>query len=335
MLVFAGSAALVIIIIAAFVVFSNPQNKSLQREKIYVESISLEYGGKKINDFVRISDMMPNSMVWFSYPDTKNTQNRDAYEKFLLIRLPKELGGSKNETSAFRAYSALDLGSHCLMKYWPHEGRKRIEDPCHVGVYRPQDGLMITSNPLLAGMFNGLPYLVLSSDSEGFLYAEPPVWSMEQNGIVGIGRTITPEYYKNEAQKDLKDYTEESGVALDVPVFLSDGAILTPGFAKNQFLYKKQSDITKIYSLNLNYCNCTEPGLSNYYGVQKWKLGDERINIDVSGPPENKERGFKFGFVRNGYQIEFSTYDTFDAAMSVFFDSFFEGKNYSMLEKIQ
>lgn len=333
MMVFAGSVALTIVIIAAFIIFSNPQNKSIQREKIYVESIYPEFGGKEINGFIKISYMKPNSMLWFNYPNTKNTQNRDAYQKFLLIRLPKELGGDKNDTTAFRAYSALDLESHCVMKYWPQEGRMRIEDPCHVGVYRPQDGLMITSNPLLVGMFSGLPYLEISSDSEGFLYVEQPTWSMDKNGIVGIGRTVTPEYYKNAAQADLKDYVEQSGSELDVPVSLDDGAILTPGSSKNQFFYKNQNDITKFYSLNINYCNCQEPPLSNYYGVQRWRLGDDVINISVSGSPEDKQRGYTFGFLRNGYQVEFATYDTFDTAMSVFFDSFFKGKNYSMLEK--
>lgn len=333
-LVIAGLVVISVVISATFVSFSNPQNKSEHGEKIFVSSVLAGYGGKKIGDFVRISNMMPNSMAWFNYPDTQNTQDRDAYQKFLLIRLPEEMGGAENSSSAFRAYSALDLESHCIIKYWPQEGRKRMEDPCHVGVYRPQDGLMVTSNPMLVGMFSGLPYLDLYSDADGFLYAEPPTWSMDKNGVVGIGRTLTPEYYQNAALSDLMQYEKETGAKSDVPVFLSDGAVLTPGSTRNQFLYKNPSDITRIYSLNLDYCNCDKPALSNYFGVQKWMLVNDTINIVVSGQPEDSQHGYAFGFAKNGYQMEFATYDTFDGAMSVFFDSFFPGKNYSMLQKI-
>jgi hypothetical protein len=38
-----------------------------------------------------------------------------------LIRLPVWLGGDKDDVSAFRAYSAVDLALHCLVKYWPGE----------------------------------------------------------------------------------------------------------------------------------------------------------------------------------------------------------------------
>ena len=77
----------------------------------------------------QIKTMRPNSMEYFYYPNPQDTTDRDVFQKFILIRLPSELGGNVDDASAFRAYSALSVGVHCQIKYHPHEERKRIEDP--------------------------------------------------------------------------------------------------------------------------------------------------------------------------------------------------------------
>lgn len=102
-------------------------------EKIYADKIHEGYNKERtIDGFVRISDMSPGSAIRFYYPDSQNIHNRDAFQAFNLIRLPEYFGGTANDISAFRAYSALDLTSHCYTKYWPHDGRDfRIEDPCN------------------------------------------------------------------------------------------------------------------------------------------------------------------------------------------------------------
>ena len=38
---------------------------------------------------------------------------------------------------------------------------------------------------------NALPYLELSSDANGSLYVEPPVWTLDENGVVGVGRHMS------------------------------------------------------------------------------------------------------------------------------------------------
>ena len=87
-------------------------------------------------DFSQISLMRPNSVEYFYYPNPKDTENRDAFQKFILIRLPGELGGDKDDILAFRVYSALSLSDHCLIKYWPDAGRQRMENPCWGDLYR-------------------------------------------------------------------------------------------------------------------------------------------------------------------------------------------------------
>jgi hypothetical protein len=57
---------------------------------IEIEATSVE---ETVFDFSQISLMRSNSMEYFYYPNPKDTENRDAFQKFILIRLSEELGG--------------------------------------------------------------------------------------------------------------------------------------------------------------------------------------------------------------------------------------------------
>lgn len=333
-LIFCGSIAIIAIIILVSVLFSQ-QTIPITREKIYVDFVPREFGGKNLNDYIRISDMIPNSMAWFYYPDSKNIQNRDAYQKFLLIRLPEDLGGNKNDTSAFRAYSALSINAHCLSKYWPQEGRKRIEDPCGGDMILPLDGILgVNSNPVNSGILVAQPYLKLSSDSQGFLYVEPPVWQMDKNGVVGIGRKITQDELKNAALGDLQNYIKQTGRELQIPLVLSNGYIITPGIDSHQFIYKNIQDARESYGLVLSFCNCSGPGPNSARGSNiehTWGLGKERLYTDQW---TKKESGFEYStvtFYKNGYELLFSG-QNLEKTLDVVFDNFYPGKNRSMLE---
>lgn len=140
-----------------------------------------------------ISFMEPSSMEFFYYPHPEDTENRDVFQLFILIRLPEHLGGAVNDVSAFRAYSAVSISTdHCVTKYWPEPGRQRIEDPCWGTVYRAIDGLIIqNTDPVMITSPMALPYLDLSIDENGSLYIESPVWTVEKNGVIGFGRSIS------------------------------------------------------------------------------------------------------------------------------------------------
>ena len=53
--------------------------------------------------------------------------NKESFRTWQCIRLPRGLGGDRNDVSAFRVYSALCLDLWCLWKYWPDEGRKNFK----------------------------------------------------------------------------------------------------------------------------------------------------------------------------------------------------------------
>lgn len=162
-------------------------------------------------DLSDIKSMKPNSVEYFYYPNPEDTENRDAFQKFILIRLPEELGGDKDDVSAFRAYSALSLSDHCLIKYWPDDGRQRMENPCWGDLYRTIDGAMMTGvdSGRVAFSPNALPYLELSSDENGSLHVEPPVWTLDENGVVGVGRHMSMQEIQ-EGSKLLADSVMDS-----------------------------------------------------------------------------------------------------------------------------
>jgi hypothetical protein len=45
--------------------------------------------------------------------------NKEAFRTGQFIRLPKELGGDRNDVSAFRVYSSVCLHLWCLWRYVP------------------------------------------------------------------------------------------------------------------------------------------------------------------------------------------------------------------------
>ena len=127
-----------------------------------------------------------------TYPKTKDeVLNEEAFRKWQLIRLPEELGGAKKDTSAFRVYSMICLHLWCLWKYWPQEGRKRGECPCHGSMYDPTTGTaFLGPASLQAPPSNTLPNLDLEADLDGFLWITPPNFNVNANGVVGYGRFI-------------------------------------------------------------------------------------------------------------------------------------------------
>lgn len=126
------------------------------------------------------------------YPKSEDpVLNQEAFRTWQFIRLPEELGGAKNDASAFRAYSMVCLHLWCLWKYFPAEGRKRGECPCHGSLYDPFTGKAFAGPASLQGPpSNVLPRLDLEVDSKGDIWILPPVWSPDRNGIVGYGRFL-------------------------------------------------------------------------------------------------------------------------------------------------
>jgi rieske iron-sulfur protein len=126
------------------------------------------------------------------YPKTDDpTLNQEAFRTWQFIRLPEELGGTKNDITSFRMYSMVCLHLWCLWKYWPEPGRKRGECPCHGSLYDPLTGIAFAGPAALQSPpSNVLPVLDLEADANGAIWIKPPNWSPNGNGVVGFGRYL-------------------------------------------------------------------------------------------------------------------------------------------------
>ena len=125
-----------------------------------------------------------------TYPATGDPAlDAEAFRKWQFIRLPEELGGAKTDTSGIRAYSMICLHLWCLWKYWPEEGRKRGECPCHGSMYDPTTGTaFVGPASVQAAPSNTLPELTTEIDSDGFVFILPPKFDVNSNGVIGYGR---------------------------------------------------------------------------------------------------------------------------------------------------
>lgn len=161
----------------------NPKESSGERAKVMLPD------GSQAN----VKTFKVNYSEAVIYPKTNDpVLNEEAFRTWQFIRLPVELGGDKNDSSAFRMYSMVCLHLWCLWKYWPEDGRKRGECPCHGSMYDPMTGMAFAGPASLqAPPSNVLPMLDLEVDDKGDVWIKPPNWSPSANGVVGYGRYLT------------------------------------------------------------------------------------------------------------------------------------------------
>ena len=160
----------------------NPSTSSLEKVPVILPD------GTQAN----LKTFPANHAEIITYPETgDDVLDEEAFRKWQFIRLPVELGGDKQDVSAFRAYSMICLHLWCLWKYWPEEGRKRGECPCHGSMYDPTTGTAFAGPASLqAPPSNTLPKLDFEADGDGFMYVLPPTWGVSKNGVVGYGRFV-------------------------------------------------------------------------------------------------------------------------------------------------
>jgi hypothetical protein len=163
----------------------NNIEKQNQEEKIQARVHAFTYNGTK---YVKINDLTPNSSIIFPYPYTGNaTIDISAYHRWELIRLPKDLGGDKDDISSFRAYSMIDITHQCLTVY--RQNIERLEEPCNNDEYEPVNGIAIVGIATYQ-KYNALPNLDLGVDDQGYIYVKQPVFEYQKNGLIGAGRDV-------------------------------------------------------------------------------------------------------------------------------------------------
>ena len=160
----------------------NPDTTSLTRAKVILPD------GTQAN----VNTFPVNHSEVITYPKTEDrVLDEEAFRKWQFIRLSPEYGGEAKDVSAFRAYSMVCLHLWCLWKYWPEEGRKRGECPCHGSMYDVRIGKAFAGPASLqAPPSNVLAQLTFEADNDGFMYIKPAKWNVNENGVIGYGRFL-------------------------------------------------------------------------------------------------------------------------------------------------
>ncbi|GBC73475.1 hypothetical protein HRbin04_00878 [archaeon HR04] len=181
-----------------------------------VVAIEERWDGSITARYVKVNDMKPNSSLLFLDPFGKTMQefykvanpnpallirilqskDADAYEYYMLIRLPEMYGGGKDDISSYRAYNKVGINilQKCLVGYY--EGNQYIGDPCSGDVYRVWDGLAIHGYGAfnsVNGSPNALARLRLGVDADGYIVVFRSDNSITGDGVPGYGRIIPSE----------------------------------------------------------------------------------------------------------------------------------------------
>jgi len=257
----------------------------------------------------KISFIKPNSMEFFYYPNPEDTENRDVFQKFVLIRLPEHLGGAVNDVSAFRAYSSVSISTdHCVTKYWPDIGRQRMEDPCWGTVYRAIDGLVIqNTDPVMITSPMALPHLDLSIDDSGALYVEPPAWTVDENGVVGYGRSMSMQEVRQGSQIIADSFEESNPNRPPIPVEFA-GFLLAEINSYNSRIEARYYDFLSMgqNSIFLTISNVSAQDQKYFLNFAKpnsefWQIGETVIQIGGSAFYTNNDQPERF----QEYEIQF------------------------------
>lgn len=160
----------------------NPDTTSLVRAKVILPD----------DTQANVNTFPVNHSEVITYPKTGDrVLDEEAFRKWQFIRLPPEYGGEAKDASAFRVYSMVCLHLWCLWKYWPEEGRRRGECPCHGSMYDVRIGKAFAGPASLqAPPSNVLATLYLETDNDGFMYIKPAKWGVNENGVIGYGRFL-------------------------------------------------------------------------------------------------------------------------------------------------
>lgn len=337
------SIVVLAVVTYAIVAYTSSPAKSNQDERIYLHSTS--YQNPPPEGYVRVQDMKPDSSGVFMYPSSYGYDSANAYQEFLLIRLPAWLGGDKNDISSYRAYSMLDLDSHCMVKYKLGGGMPRIEDPCHFEDYRTIDGasyyfgIKSMSKPLE----NALPQLDLAVDSDGYISVKPPTWTADKNGLIGDGRHLSKEQILKSSKEMLSDYAKADKSNVPIPLELDDKTFLIdviPGTDGTQFYYTSESAVETNPRIDVIFCNCTGTAKDlRLYGhvdkyLQAWKDGDVVIYTSPLGTGPESMNSYEFQFFKKGYQVVFYPHVEFGRGMQMMLDNLFNGVKLTELEQV-
>ncbi len=258
-----------------------------------------------------LKTMEPDSVELFYYPNVKDSEKKDTYKLFMLIRLPEWMGGAVNDASAFRAYSAKSLDDACIVKYWPGNERQRIENPCQGAMYRIIDGAMTNGLIPRSIPMTALPHLDLSVDEDGFLFAEPPRWTKSENGVIGYGREISFDDFYSGSKFLVDSFAKTHPEYPQIPMEFAGYDLSEISFEQYRvnIFYLDFPDNSGRISMSVSkssvgsgYTDLTKSKSNS----ESWQIGDTIIRIGGDALDKNsnipeKFRTYEIRFIHDGF----------------------------------
>lgn len=299
------------LIYSVIVIFHPSPTLSNQNERIILHE---QYPDDNYG-YVKISDIKPGDYGFFMYPSSYNYSDKwNSYQRFLLIRLPSWLGGDTNDISSFRAYSQLDIASHCLVFYHPNY-EQNMHDPCWYERYRTIDGAASYQSIkfLVKPIHNAIPNLDLALDGNGYISVKPPTWTADKNGIVGEGRILSTDEIRNSSNILLQDWKKMSGLNLNIPLRLETGEYLLMIDAigsRTGIDYQNLETWNGGAHLEIEPCNCSKRFYDNTYGYEQLRqVNGIPMAVHAEGVKDNKTgeyQSYMVSFEKDGYWISLS-----------------------------
>ena len=241
------------------------------------------------NLFENITTMKPNSMQLFYYPETPHEKSddpvpkgTDTYRLFMLIRLPEWMGGAADDASAFKAYSAKSIEDSCPVKYWPQYGRQKIESPCWGEQYRIVDGAMYPVASFRASEMAALPHLNLSSDENGILYVEPPRWTKTENGVIGYGKEMSIDEFKEGSEFLAASFAKHNPEFPIIPLEFAGYDLFDISYEQGNVMatYLDFPDSSGRISMHIGKYGSGLTGYSQFdSSYEIWQIGNSTIKI--------------------------------------------------------
>ncbi len=266
------------------------------------------------------------------YPNSFNiTDNNDAYQRFILIRLPSWMGGENDSITSYRAYSAVGLSDHCML-YWPQQGRWRIEDLCSGDMYRAIDGYLYVKqgNPTLLQNNVGLPQLDLIVDKEGYIAVELPTFTQDKNGAIGIGRTLLKQKIDDTTEFMKRQQTLAQEITFNAPTRLTTGEYaqqVEGDWYAGSIGYQAEGGQLYYPLVKYQFCNCTNHDilLSQKAGKYStmYKAGNSLILATTTAVSVNGTKyNYAFDFYRDPSQVKIVTLKPLDAGIRMILENF-------------
>jgi rieske iron-sulfur protein len=189
------AVAVLVTVSTIVIIYLNLENNIAQQNQAEKLVSRVHHFTENGTEYVKVSDLSPNSSFVFNYPYTENsTQPPSIINDWILIRLPSKYGGDKNDISSFRAYNLLGLSALDLVRY--DSSHEKLYEPNYGNTYDLVNGTLIGGETLYLRngsqtLPNALPNLDLGIDDQGYIYVKPPIYDIDKNGVIGLGRKMS------------------------------------------------------------------------------------------------------------------------------------------------